>query len=138
MSEQTPFFRDLDRVIHERGRLAIVAMLAAAPAPGEVSFSELKHLLGLTDGNLITHLRTLEGAGYLRLLRDSSGNRPRTRARLTAAGKRAFERYLEVLEGILGPSASEAVRRRADETRRARGSRGIASSGGVQEGLAPG
>ncbi len=142
MSEKESSFRDLDRVIHERGRLAIVAALAAAPSPGAISFTELRGLLGLTDGNLITHLRSLEGAGYVRLLRGYSGGRPQTKARLTAAGRRAFERYIGVLEALLGPAARESFLSRAGAAAKEGLARGTAGGKALadedEKGLVPG
>ena len=88
----------LDRVIHEKGRLAIVSMLAAAP---ELSFTDLRDSLGMTDGNLTTHLRTLQEAGYLSVTKSFQNNRPLTTCALTAAGKKAFTRYVAVLERII-------------------------------------
>jgi len=88
----------LDAVIHERVRLAIVAALAVSP---ELSFSELKAMLGLTDGNLSAHSRTLEEAGYLVVDKSFQGRRPHTAMRLTLKGRKAFERYLGTLRQII-------------------------------------
>jgi len=88
----------LDRVIHERARLAIVAALASADA---LSFAELRGITGLTDGNLSVQLRTLESAGYVGI-RKSAGLRPRMEVRLAPEGKRAFKAYLGVLERMVG------------------------------------
>lgn len=89
---------DIDAVIHERVRLAIVSALAVAP---ELSFNELKSMLGLTDGNLSAHSRILEEAGYLIVDKSFRGRRPHTSMRLSAKGRRAFERYVETLKQIL-------------------------------------
>jgi DNA-binding MarR family transcriptional regulator len=91
-------FLQLDRVIHEKGRLAIVSMLAASP---ELSFTELRDALGMTDGNLTTHIRTLQEAGYLSVTKSFQNNRPLTTCALTAAGKKAFTRYINLLEQII-------------------------------------
>lgn len=91
-------FLQLDRVIHEKGRLAIVSMLAASP---ELSFTELRDALGMTDGNLTTHIRTLQEAGYLSVTKSFHNNRPLTTCALTAAGKKAFSRYINLLEEIV-------------------------------------
>ena len=91
-------FLQLDRVIHEKGRLALVSMLAASP---ELSFTELRDTLGMTDGNLTTHLRTLQEAGYLSVTKSFQNNRPLTTCALTAAGKKAFTRYINLLEQII-------------------------------------
>ena len=97
-------FLQLDRVIHEKGRLAILSMLAAAP---ELSFTELRDTLGMTDGNLTTHLRTLQEAGYLSVTKSFQNNRPLTTCALTAAGKKAFTRYINLLERIIRQNKPE-------------------------------
>jgi DNA-binding MarR family transcriptional regulator len=89
---------DLDAVIHERVRLAIVAALAVSP---ELSFNELKSMLELTDGNLSAHSRTLEEAGYIVVDKTFRGRRPYTTMRLTPKGRKAFERYLGTLRQIV-------------------------------------
>ena len=91
-------FLQLDRVIHEKGRLAIMSMLAATP---EISFTELRDTLEMTDGNLTTHIRTLLEAGYVALSKSYENNRPLTTCSLTAAGKKAFAGYIDLLEQIL-------------------------------------
>ncbi|HOX58417.1 MAG TPA: transcriptional regulator [Candidatus Paceibacterota bacterium] len=97
-------FLQLDRVIHEKGRLAILSMLAASP---ELSFTELRDALGMTDGNLTTHLRTLQEAGYLSVTKSFQNNRPLTTCSLTAAGKKAFTRYINLLEQIVQQTKPE-------------------------------
>jgi DNA-binding transcriptional ArsR family regulator len=89
---------ELDRVLHERIRLGIASALAASPS---LSFAELKRLLGATDGNLSVHARRLEEAGYVSCTKSFSGRVPRTEYRLTAEGRRAFDRYLRHLEALL-------------------------------------
>jgi len=89
---------DLDRVIHERMRLAIVSALAANES---LSFRELKSLLQASDGNLSVHARRLEEAGYVACEKSFEGRTPRTDYRLTAEGRRAFERYLGHLEALV-------------------------------------
>ncbi len=91
-------FLQLDRVIHEKGRLAIMSMLAASP---ELSFTELRDGLGMTDGNLTTHIRTLQQTGYLSVTKSFQNNRPLTTCALTAAGKKAFANYINLLEQIV-------------------------------------
>ena len=91
-------FLQLDRVIHEKGRLAIMSMLAASP---ELSFTELRDALNMTDGNLTTHIRTLQEAGYLSVTKSFQNNRPLTTCSLTAAGKKAFTSYINLLEKIV-------------------------------------
>jgi DNA-binding HxlR family transcriptional regulator len=89
---------DLDRVIHERVRLAIVSALAVAP---RLSFNELKAQLRITDGNLSVHARRLEEAGYLVCHKSFEGRVPRTEFQLTAAGRRALLRYLDHMEALI-------------------------------------
>jgi DNA-binding HxlR family transcriptional regulator len=88
----------LDRLIHERVRLAIVSSLAVTES---LTFNELKHLVGATDGNLSVHARRLEEAGYLECLKSFEGRVPRTEYRLTPAGREALEQYLAHMEGII-------------------------------------
>ena len=89
---------ELDRVIHERVRLAIVSSLAVNDT---LSFNELKGLLRTTDGNLSVHARKLEEAGYLTCIKSFEGRIPRTEFRLTASGRKALERYLEHMEALI-------------------------------------
>ncbi len=91
-------FDQIDKVIHEKGRLSIMTLISTR---GEWSFQDLKAELGMSDGNLITHLRTLGNAGYIRESRDESGTRPRTTYEVTAAGRKAFKDYIEVLGQIV-------------------------------------
>ncbi len=89
---------DLDRVIHERVRLAIVSALAVHDV---LTFNELKALLDASDGNLSVHARKLEDAGYLACKKGYDGRVPRTEYRLTAAGRKALERYLGHMEALI-------------------------------------
>jgi DNA-binding MarR family transcriptional regulator len=91
-------FLQLDRVIHEKGRLAIMSLLAATP---NLSFTELKGLLIMTDGNLTTHIKTLQQAGYVSVTKSFQAGRPLTTCSLTAHGKTAFSGYLNLLENIV-------------------------------------
>ena len=91
-------FLQLDRVIHEKGRLAIMSMLAATP---ELSFTEMRDTLNMTDGNLTTHIRTLQEAGYVSVTKSFQNNRPHTTCSLTAAGHKAFTNYINLLEKII-------------------------------------
>ncbi len=88
----------LDRLIHERVRLAIVSALAVNDS---LTFNDLKQLLGATDGNLSVHARKLEDAGYLACRKSFQGRVPKTEYRLTAAGRQALERYLGHMEGLI-------------------------------------
>ena len=91
-------FLQLDRVIHEKGRLAIMSMLAATP---ELSFTELRDALGMTDGNLTTHLKALQQEGYLAVAKSYKDNRPLTTCSLTPNGRKAFAAYIDLLEKIV-------------------------------------
>jgi DNA-binding MarR family transcriptional regulator len=91
-------FPSLDRVIHEKGRLFLMSLLAASP---ELSFTELRDSLGMTDGNLTTHIRTLQEAGYVSVAKSFQNNRPLTTCALTAAGRKAFSGYIGQLEKIV-------------------------------------
>jgi DNA-binding transcriptional ArsR family regulator len=88
----------LDRLVHERTRLAIMSTLAAVES---VSFSQLKRLLGATDGNLSVHARKLEDAGYVVATKYFDGRVPRTTYRLTAAGRAALKGYLGYMENLI-------------------------------------
>ncbi len=89
---------DLDRVIHERVRLAIVSALAVQPV---LTFNDLKQALRITDGTLSVHARRLEDAGYVECRKSFEGRVPRTQFRLTAAGRRALQRYLDHMEALI-------------------------------------
>ena len=94
-------FLQLNRVIHEKGRLAIMSALAASP---ELTFTELRDLLEMTDGNLTTHIRTLQQAGFVSVAKSYQNNRPLTSCALTAAGRKAFAQYIDVLDRIVRQS----------------------------------
>jgi DNA-binding MarR family transcriptional regulator len=89
---------DLDRLIHERLRLGIVSALAVN---AKLTFSELKRIMGTTDGNLSIHARKLEDAGYVLCVKSFDGRTPKTEFSLTAAGRRALERYLSHMETLI-------------------------------------
>jgi len=103
----------LDRAFHEKARLGIVTSLAGH-CDG-LSFSELKALCGLTDGNLSRHLQVLEEAGLMRLDKGYEGRRPHTRCVLTDRGRDGFAAYLAELERVLR-AATHATGSRTDET----------------------
>ncbi len=88
----------LDRLLHDRMRLGIVSALAASD---DLSFSDLKAALSATDGNLSVHARKLEDAGYLSCSKAFDGRTPRTTYKLTAAGRRALEKYLDHMAAII-------------------------------------
>lgn len=92
-----PFLK-LDRVIHEKGRLPIMSLLAAN---AELSFTEIRDTMQMTDGNLSMHLRTLQEAGYVAVTKTYQNRRPLTTCALTPAGREAFGRYVDLLEQIV-------------------------------------
>ncbi len=89
---------ELDRLIHERMRLAIVSALAVNAT---LSFNDLKRLLDTTDGNLSVHARKLEEAGYIACTKSFDGRTPRTEYRLISAGRVALGRYLDHMEALI-------------------------------------
>jgi DNA-binding MarR family transcriptional regulator len=89
---------ELDRLIHERMRLAMVSALAVNES---LTFNELKRLLETTDGNLSVHARRLEEAGYVLCTKSFEGRVPRTEYRLTDSGRKALERYLAHMEALI-------------------------------------
>jgi len=89
---------ELDRLIHERVRLGIVSALAVNDS---LSFNELKALLKTTDGNLSVHARKLEDASYVTCTKSFEGRIPKTEYRLTGAGRRALEQYLDHMEALI-------------------------------------
>ncbi|HZI33587.1 MAG TPA: transcriptional regulator, partial [Candidatus Binatia bacterium] len=82
----------------EKGRLAIMSALAAAP---ELTFTEMRDMLGMTDGNLTTHIRTLQQEGFVSVAKTYQNNRPLTSCSLTPAGRKAFAQYIDLLEQIV-------------------------------------
>ncbi len=98
-------FDKLDKLIHEKNRLAIMTLLAARK---EWRFQDLKIELGLSDGNLITHMRTLFKAGYVSITKEME-KRPQTKYALTDSGREAFQSYLEILEQIVSSSKNPDV-----------------------------
>jgi DNA-binding transcriptional ArsR family regulator len=91
----------LDPLIHVPARLQIMATLAALPDGDALSFTRLQDMIGLTPGNLITHLRKLEDADYLISEKTGSGPASRTSAALTHRGRAALDAYTEALRGLL-------------------------------------
>jgi DNA-binding transcriptional ArsR family regulator len=89
---------ELDRLIHERVRLAIVSALAVRES---LTFNELKALLKTSDGNLSVHARKLEDAEYVTCAKSFEGRVPKTEYQLTAQGRRALERYLDHMEALI-------------------------------------
>ena len=91
-------FLQLDRVIHEKGRLAIMSALAGT---AELSFTELRDSLDMTDGNLTTHIRILQEEGFISVAKSYQNNRSLTTCSLTKAGRKAFAGYIDLLEQIV-------------------------------------
>jgi DNA-binding HxlR family transcriptional regulator len=89
---------ELDQLIHERVRLGIISALAANES---LSFNELKRLLSTSDGNLSVHARKLEDAKYIACRKGYDGRVPKTEYRLTPAGRRALERYIDHMEALI-------------------------------------
>ena len=89
---------ELDRLVHERVRLGILSALAARPS---ASFTDLKALLGATDGNVSVHARKLEEAGYVACTKSFDGRVPRTEYRITPEGRLALDRYLDHMEALI-------------------------------------
>jgi DNA-binding MarR family transcriptional regulator len=95
---------DLDPVIHAQGRLRITASLATLAEGESIAFPRLQDLLDMTAGNLSTHLRKLEDAGYVLVSKTHEGRVPVTYIGLTRIGRRAFEDYADALRQVLGES----------------------------------
>jgi DNA-binding transcriptional ArsR family regulator len=89
---------ELDKVIHERLRLGIISALAAND---KLSFNDLKSLLNTSDGNISVHARKLEDAGYVKLEKSFKGRMPLTEYKITAAGRKALEHYLDHMEALI-------------------------------------
>lgn len=101
---EAPFaFDGLDRVFHEKARLGILTALAGHP--DGLGFTEVRHLTGLTDGNLSRHIQVLEEAGLAALVKGYEGKRPHTSCRLTDQGRARFADYLDTLERVLRDAA---------------------------------
>lgn len=93
---------ELDPVIHVQARLRVVATLAGLGVGDRIAFPRLRALLEMTAGNLSTHLRRLEEAGYVTITKTYEGRSPATYVALTAAGRLAFETYARRLRELLG------------------------------------
>jgi DNA-binding transcriptional ArsR family regulator len=98
---------ELDPVIHAPARLRIVVTLATLPVGDNLSFTRLQDLIGLTPGNLITHLRKLEDAEYVTTVKSGRGVTARTAVSLTSAGRAALDRYSAVVRELLGSVSPE-------------------------------
>jgi DNA-binding MarR family transcriptional regulator len=94
----------LDPVIHAPARLRLMVTLAALPGSDALSFTRLQDMLGLTPGNLITHLRKLEDAGYVQSKKTGNGTNAQTTVTLTHEGRAALDRYTTVLRQLIDPA----------------------------------
>lgn len=91
----------MNELIHQPTRLKIMATLNAMRGGTKLEFTELRKLLGVTDGNLGTHLTTLENAGYVEIEKAFVGKKPRTRVSMTRTGRRAFDTHVQYLRDII-------------------------------------
>ena len=99
-SGDSPYaYEGLDRVLHERARLSIMASLSGQKQG--LSFAELKRLCGLSDGNLSRHLQVLETSGFVQIEKGYEGKRPHTSCKITQPGIKAFMKYIDVLEQVV-------------------------------------
>ena len=96
---------ELDPVIHAQARLRLTTTLATLPVGDRITFPRLQELLDMTAGNLATHLRKLEDAGYVEITKAHRGRSPVTYVALTRAGRRAYEDYLAALQALLRGNA---------------------------------
>src|SRR3954468_2666882 len=101
-------YEGIDRVIHEKARLSIVASLASHP--DGLLFNDLKDLCALTDGNLSRHLTVLQEAGVVDVKKSFQNNRPQTWCRLTASGRKRFNEYVEELERVVSDAVKLSAR----------------------------
>ena len=92
------YFKKLDKAFESKVRLGVMSILLVED---DVSFNELKETLKLTDGNLASHLKALEKLEYIKVLKSFIGRKPNTTYSATRTGKKAFEKHIEALEGIL-------------------------------------
>jgi DNA-binding transcriptional ArsR family regulator len=97
-------YEGIDRVIHEKARLSIVASLASHPEG--LLFNDLKELCALTDGNLSRHLAVLQEAGVVDMKKSFQDKRPQTWCKITAAGRKRFGEYVEELEKVVSDAMS--------------------------------
>ncbi len=99
----------LDPVIHAPARLRVLVTLASLRDGDDLSFTRLQELLGLTPGNLITHLRKLEDAGYVTTVKSGSGVTARTSVSLSQQGRQALETYTTVLRQLLDSASTNGT-----------------------------
>ena len=108
-TERSVTSEPLDPVIHSQARLRIMTTLTALAEGDRITFPRLQRLLDATAGNLSTHLRRLEEAGYVEVVKGHQGRVPSTHVSATRAGRRAFEDYLEALQAMLTPPTEPAT-----------------------------
>ena len=107
MKSEAPFaYEGLDRVIHERARLSVLTSLVSNPRG--LTFNDLKQLCALTDGNLSRHLRVLETARLVEIVKGHDQNRPQTLCRITTIGRKRYLEYLTTLEQVVRDAAKGA------------------------------
>ncbi len=94
-----------DEIVHQSTRLRILSALNALPRREMLEFVRLKAITGATDGNLGAHLTTLEKSGYVEIVKDFVGRKPRTRIAIAAPGRRAFQDHVAYLREILDGDA---------------------------------
>jgi DNA-binding MarR family transcriptional regulator len=109
-------YEGLDRVIHERARLSVLTSLVTHPRG--VTFNDLKQLCSLTDGNLNRHLKVLEEAEMVEIVKGQEKNRPVTLCRITPSGRRRYTEYLDTLEQVVRDAAKATAEIPADAVRR--------------------
>ncbi|HEY8574380.1 transcriptional regulator [Phenylobacterium sp.] len=98
---------EADEIIHQSTRLKIMSVLNALPEDEALEFKRLKAISQATDGNLGAHLATLEKAGYVAIEKDFVGKKPRTRAQITRAGRKAYAAHLQYLKAIIEGGSAE-------------------------------
>lgn len=119
---------DLDRVFHEKARLGIMTTIVGGD--DGLNFVELKELCGLTDGNLNRHLKVLVDTGILRVLKTGQGRNTNSQYRITASGRRAFERYLAALETILNTARQSSLAQQSNRENHNRPNDGLSPATG--------
>jgi DNA-binding MarR family transcriptional regulator len=105
-SEAPYAYEGLDRVIHERARLSVLTSLLTHPKG--LTFNDLKQLCALTDGNLSRHLKVLEHAKLVEIIKGNDQNRPQTLCRITTSGRKKYMQYLATLEQVVRDAAKGA------------------------------
>jgi DNA-binding MarR family transcriptional regulator len=100
---------ELDPVIHAPVRLRVAVTLATLRDGDDLSFTRLQELLGLTPGNLITHLRKLEDAGYVTTVKSGSGVNARTSVSLSQQGRKALDNYMSILRKLLDSASTNGA-----------------------------